>query len=308
LPLLEALGRLGRGPQGDELLAVLRRYAPMWLTQLPGLVSDVERERVQRQVQGATQARMIRELAEALDVLTIDMPLVLVLEGLHWSDIATIEFLASLGQRREPARLLVLGTYRPVETVVRTHLLRGMVQDLMGHGQCVELRLEFLPAEDVAAYVAGRLGGPVTTALATFIYERTEGNALFMVHIVDHLVQHRLIIRQEGQWTLPDGADLLSIPEGLRQLLRRHIEELKPEAQRVLEAASVAGDTFAAATLVAGAQCPVEEVEAVCETLSVQQRFLRDNGLTVWPDGTAGRGELSVSTCLIPPGAVRANQ
>src|SRR5262245_20408085 len=54
LPVLEALGQLGRGPAGLALLAVLRRYAPMWLVQLPGLVSDAELERIQRQVQGAT--------------------------------------------------------------------------------------------------------------------------------------------------------------------------------------------------------------------------------------------------------------
>lgn len=121
LPVLEALGQLGRGPAGPTLLAVLRRYAPMWLLQLPGLVSDTELERLQRQVQGATQARMIRELAEALAVLTAETPLVLVLEDLHWSDSATVACLAYLAQRREPARLLVLGTYRPIETVLHAH-------------------------------------------------------------------------------------------------------------------------------------------------------------------------------------------
>ena len=207
LPLLDALRQLGHGPHGQELLAVLRRYAPMWLTQLPGLLSDAELDRVQRQVEGATQARMIRELVEALDVLTADTPLVLILEDLHWSDNATIDFLTFLAQRREPARLLVLGTYRPVETVLRSHPLRGMAQELVGRGRCVELRLDLLPAEDIAAYVAGRLGGAVTAALAAFVHELTEGNALFMVHIVEHLLQQGLIIGHEGQWTLLDGAE-----------------------------------------------------------------------------------------------------
>jgi predicted ATPase len=262
----------------------------MWLTQLPGLLSDAELERVQRQVQGATLARMKRELAEALDVLTVDRSLVLVLEGLHWSDNATIEFLTFLAQRREPARLLVLGTYRPLETVIHAHPLRGMVQELKGSGQCVELRLELLPAEDVAAYVAGRLGGPVTATLATFVNERTEGNALFMVNIVEHLLQQGLIIRQEGQWTLLDGteAKLASVPEGLQQLLIRRIEELQLEIRRVLEAASVAGVVFAVATVAAAAQQSVEEVEAICEGLAARQDFLDDNGLEVWPDGTNG--------------------
>jgi predicted ATPase len=269
---------------------VLRRYAPMWLVQLPGLVSDAELERVQRQVQGATQARMIRELAEALDVLTADRPLVLVLEDLHWSDNATVECLAYLAQRREPARLLVLGTYRPVETVLLAHPLRGLVQELCGRDQAVDLRLEFLPAEDVAAYMAGRLGGPVAAPLAAFIYERTNGNALFMVNMVEYLVAQGWVLRHAGEWMLREGAETkeVSIPDGLRQLLVRRIEALLPETRRVLECASVVGREFAVAAVAAGLQCPVADIEARCEALAMQHHFLDDTGLAVWPDGTRG--------------------
>src|SRR5206468_9686388 len=119
LPLFEALGQLSCGTEGAAVTAVLRRCAPMWLAQLPGLVSEMELERLQRQVQGVTQARMLRELAQALEVLTTDRPLVLVLEDLQWSDLSTVEFLTYMAQRREPARLLVLGTYRPAEAVIQ---------------------------------------------------------------------------------------------------------------------------------------------------------------------------------------------
>ena len=194
LPLLEVLGQLCRGPRHSDVLAVLRRYAPLWLVQLLGVLSEAELEHLQRQVQGASASRMLRELAEALDVLTADVPLVLVLEDLQWSDHATVEALAYLAQRRGPARLLVLGTYRPVEAAIRPHPLRGIVQELCGRGQAVEVRLELLPAEAVTAYVTGRLGGPVAAPLAEFILERTEGNALFLVNIVEHLVQ-------QGWWS-----------------------------------------------------------------------------------------------------------
>lgn len=47
--------------------------------------------------------------------------IVLILEDLHWSDHSTIEFLSHLAQRRQPARLLVLGTYRPADLVPGKH-------------------------------------------------------------------------------------------------------------------------------------------------------------------------------------------
>jgi predicted ATPase len=159
LPFMEALGQLGQGPERDAVRAVLQRYAPLWLAHLPGLVREAELERLQSRLHGTTPARMLRELAEALEVLTANRLLVLVLEDVQWSDPSTVEALAYLAQRREPARLLMLGTYRPVEVVLQGHPLRGLVQELGGRGQARELRLELLPAADVTAYVAGRLGG-----------------------------------------------------------------------------------------------------------------------------------------------------
>src|SRR5262245_55776942 len=94
LPVLEALGRLGRGPAGAPLVAVLRRYAPSWLVHLPALLTPEDRERLKHLASSVTPARMLRELAEAFEVLTAARPLVLVLEDLHWSDRATLAWLA----------------------------------------------------------------------------------------------------------------------------------------------------------------------------------------------------------------------
>jgi len=117
LPLLEALGRLCRGADGAHLLALLRQHAPSWLRHMPALLTASERERLQRQDTGLTRERMLRELAEVMEVLTAEQPLVLVLEDLHWSDVSTLEWLSYVARRREPARVLILGTYRPVEVI-----------------------------------------------------------------------------------------------------------------------------------------------------------------------------------------------
>ena len=93
-PLLEALGRLGRAPAARPLVAVLRQYAPHWLVHLPALLPPAEWAALQRTVGPLGQPQMLRELSDALDVLTTRRPLVLVLEDLHWSDGATLAWLA----------------------------------------------------------------------------------------------------------------------------------------------------------------------------------------------------------------------
>src|SRR5262249_46075413 len=139
LPVLAALGQLGRGPHGAWLVATLAQHAPSWLVQMPGLLTSPTLEAVQHRSLGTTPASMLRQLVDAVEVLTSERTLVLVLEDLHWSDRATVACLAYLAQRREPARLLVLGTYRLVETVLQAHPLRGLVQELCGRGQAGEL-------------------------------------------------------------------------------------------------------------------------------------------------------------------------
>jgi len=59
-----------------DLVEILHQYAPTWLAQLPALCGPADLEALQRTVQGTTRARMLRELVEALEVLTAAQPLV----------------------------------------------------------------------------------------------------------------------------------------------------------------------------------------------------------------------------------------
>src|SRR5262247_774175 len=120
---------------------------------MPTLRSTAELDALQRRGRGATQARMLRDLAEALEALTAERPLLLVLEDLQWSDYATLEWLAFVARRREKAGLVVIGTYRPMDVLVRAHPVRTVVQELQRHGQCAALPLASLPAAGVAAYL-----------------------------------------------------------------------------------------------------------------------------------------------------------
>jgi DNA-binding winged helix-turn-helix (wHTH) protein len=159
LPLLEALSRLGRGAGGERVLEILRGHAPNWLAQLPSLVPPADLEALRRGAQGATRERMLRELAEGLEALTDVQPVVLLLEDLHWADPSTVEWLAMVARRPESARLLVLGTYRPVDLVVTGHPLKVVKHELVARGQAVEVSLGPLSAQAVGTYVAQRLAG-----------------------------------------------------------------------------------------------------------------------------------------------------
>jgi hypothetical protein len=267
-------------------LPQLWQYAPSWLGQLPGAVDEDDRVALQSRVQGTTPTRMLRELAEALEALTAAQPLVL--EDLHWSDASTVEALAMLARRREAAPLLVIGTYRPVELILRDHPLKAAKQELQLHGQCTELPLEYLNAAEVHAYLVQRLAGPAaTTHLSAWVHQRTEGHPLFMVHAVDDLArQKQPTDAAAAEGTDPFAAMAIEVPAGLQSLIELQLGRLNPETQQVLEVASAVGVEFAMASVAAGLALHVEAIEELCEELARRGQFIADVGLAEWPDGT----------------------
>jgi DNA-binding winged helix-turn-helix (wHTH) protein len=80
MPVLEALSRLSHEDGGRQVIDVLHRFAPTWLTQMPELLTREERVRLQSEMQGITQQRMLREMTQALEALSAETPIVLLLE------------------------------------------------------------------------------------------------------------------------------------------------------------------------------------------------------------------------------------
>jgi len=223
LPVLEALGRLCREPDGERLIELLSQYAPTWLVQMPALLTAADLEVLQRKTLGTTRERMLRELAEAVEALTAERPLILWLEDLHWSDVSTLDWLAFIARRTEEARLLVIGTYRPVEVLVREHPLKAVKQELQLHGRCHEVAVNFLSEAAVGEYLAVRFAVGARHAvplqkLARAIHRRTDGNPLFMVNVVEDLVAQGVLVQSEGRWELQGGIEesATGVPETLQ--------------------------------------------------------------------------------------------
>ena len=293
LPVLEALGRLCCTPGHERFLTALQQYAPTWLWQMPALISPSDLEALQRRILGATQERMLREMAEAMEAVAAQQPLILWLEDLQWSDFATLDLLTYLARRSGLARLLAIGTYRPVDVIVRGHPLREVKQELQVHSRCQELPLEPLTKSAVEAYLTLRFSPKMPEAvslqaLARLVHQRTEGNPLFMVNVTDFLVAQGLLVEKEDRWELRSDLEDLSrgIPPIIRQMIEKQFERLSAEEQRLLEAASVAGVEFSALEVAAGLGETVEGVERQCTALARCELFVRERGESVWPDGT----------------------
>jgi predicted ATPase/DNA-binding winged helix-turn-helix (wHTH) protein len=274
LPILEALSRLGRD---DEVSSreLLSRYAPDWLAHLPSLQRAPQQSPESPSRVSAT--RMLRELSEALEQLASRQPVILVLEDLHWSDTATLDWLAHFARRRDRARLLVLATYRPVEVIVNSHPLRAIVGELQRQDRCTQVMLDYLPPAALQEYLERRFAGLSATAeLAELLHRRTSGQPLFFVTIAETLLREQMLVCEQTQWKLRGPlsgiADVL--PSSVSELVEQQVDTLPQEDQAILDAASVAGESFDAALLAAAGGFTEEQVETRGERWMRQHRFL----------------------------------
>ena len=288
-PVLEALTRLCGEPGRERLIEILRQQAPTWLAQMPSLVDERDREHLKRETLGAVKERMLREIAAAIEALTAETRLIVVLEDLHWSDYSTVDLISHLARRRGPARLLVIGTFRPAELIVKRHPLREIERELQVHRRCLQLPLEFLTEAAVAKYLALRFqGSEFPEALPRLIHQRTDGNPLFLVNVVDDLIAQKQLVQGARGWQLSvplEQAGML-IPDSLQQLIERQIERLSEEERRLLSVASIAGLEFSTRTLSGGMDSSIPEIETWCEGLVKRRQFLRPAKMIPLSDGS----------------------
>ncbi|WP_089941885.1 ATP-binding protein [Candidatus Entotheonella palauensis] len=190
-------------------------------------------------------------------------------------------------RRREPAQLLILGTYRPLESQVHDHPLLGLLQKRQALGQEHDVRLTPLTVESIHRFLEYRLQGSVDEDFAAVIHERSDGNPLFLERLVDYVMQHEMLIDIHGQWQLMDN-DLAAqaLPHGVRQLLRQQIAQLPDKVQEGLKVASVAGMHVTSALVAAGAEAETEPINDALQWAASRSYFLQMQELEAWPDGT----------------------
>ena len=292
MPVIDALERLARRPDAKRLTAVLRRVAPTWLAQVPRLIGDKEAQALRQSLQGVRSVRMLREFAAFVEMLAANVTLVLVLEDLHWSDPSTVDLLSVLGERRESARLLVIGTYRPADAIVHEHVLLTTARKLRVRRQSVEIPLSDLTEAGVRSYLQARFpGSDFPPALARVIHKHTDGNPLFIAGVVDHLLSRGHILDTAPGWALRTPAENihLGVPDDVRLLIESQLDGLSPADRALLEAASVAGDDFTPLVVAAALGKEAADAELRCETFARAQRLLRITGRVEWPDRSVSR-------------------
>lgn len=283
-PVMEALGQLCASPHGEEACAILARIAPGWLSALG--------RQPESSAAGSRQERMPGDLCSALEEWTQKYPLILVFEDLHWADDGSLDLISALARRRAPARLMIVATCGPGDAAPE-HPLKRLKQNLLMRQLCTEVSLGPLKQTAVSKLLSRELNQEaLPPGLTAFVHQHSEGNPLFAIAILEHLIARRFLVCEETgntpQWR-PRGrfeemeAD---VPDRLAQMIELEVECLSAEEQRILGAGSVMGIAFPAWAVAAALEQETASTEEACDQLTRRLHYVERGGQDELPDGT----------------------
>lgn len=290
LPFLEAVRELAAQLEPGRVSGFLKTLAPNWARQLPGLATTTGTESDERSTAHASE-RMPREFTDFLAALSTIRPILLLLEDVHWADRSSVDLLGYLARRVGELRVLVVVTYRPDELKGAASPLRLALRGLSSTGSTsADIAPRPFSPEEVEAFLARELGAEVDPEIVRFVHRRTEGNPLFVVNVLRHLLSLRALRVEEGQATPARPLEELSgeVPEGLAGVIHSRLERLDEEDRRLLQAASVQGEEFDAAAVAAALEKDDLDVEDRLDRLHRQHGLVEPKGEAEFADGTFG--------------------
>ncbi|HSR58596.1 MAG TPA: AAA family ATPase, partial [Candidatus Binataceae bacterium] len=169
---------------------------------------------------------------------SLNQPLIVIFEDLHWIDEETQAFLNLLADSIGTAKLLLLVNYRPEYS----HQWNSKTY-------YTQLRLDPLGKESAGEMLDALLGvsaqatDEALAALKRLIIDKTEGTPLFMEEIVQALQEDGALVR-DGTVKLTRPLDTLKIPPTVQAILASRIDRLPAAEKELLQTLAVIGMEF----------------------------------------------------------------
>ena len=175
-------------------------------------------------------------------------PVVLLIDDAQHADDGLLDFVE---------HLLAVGTFPCFVVLLARPSLLEERPTLATNRRAHVLHLEALSDTEMAAVLDGLVAG-LPESTRTALVQRAEGIPLYAVETVRSLIDRDLVVPRAGQYVLadPTGLDLDAVgaPASLQALIAARLDTLAPELRRLIDQASVLGNSFSRDAI--GGLCP----------------------------------------------------
>jgi class 3 adenylate cyclase len=275
LPIVEAAGNYLETQGVDEVAARLgpaREELAQLFPQLGSAPVPATADPAQAKL------RLFEAVVALLSIPAREQGLLLVVEDIHWADVATRELIDHLARRVTSLRCVVLATYRTDE-LDRRHPLTSQIQSWRRTGIAETVVLEPLAPDDIGRMIEAIVEDEVGAGFRDLMHQRTEGNPFVLEEMLKETVDRGEALGAGRGWT-GRTAEELRIPETVREAILLRVDRLDPAHVGVLEAGAVLGRTFAYDTLVRVVECDAATVQDALAAATAQQLLVERTGGT----------------------------
>ena len=184
------------------------------------------------------EIRLVDEITRALSMLSRSVPLVLILDDLHWADAVSIELFGQVARLAGDSHLLVAGTYRDVE-VGTAHPLTRLLGNIRRERHVHHVPIRALNLGEMSKLLQALAPAADPRGWAQSIWQETAGNPYLAEELIRHLVEVEAFSSPVPAGMT--GIDLrgLGVPEGIRQIVAVRLSRLSENAVALLTSASV---------------------------------------------------------------------
>ncbi len=215
-----------------------------FVASLLGLALEPEAaDRIRELSREGLQRETFELFGELVSRLSLDTPLCLVLEDLHWADDATLELLEALFPVTEEAAVGLVLLYR-AEREHGSWRLGERGRQRHPH-RYREIELRPLPDDASRTLAANVAGAELPESVAELLAVRAGGNPFFLEEALRDLVERGALVRESGRLVLAVGEDELTVPALVQGTLQARLDRLDPATRETLGVAAVIGRTFA---------------------------------------------------------------
>jgi len=247
-PFVEALEQLVEYAPRELLETHVAEYGESVARLVPALATRVGDSPALAPEASESERYVLFRAIEALLVAACARgPVLLVLEDLHWADVATLKLLRRLLTSPRSPPLMLLSTCRLAE-LAADHHLRELLAALHREPHVLRLELAGLETDDVVELLRGMADDPLETAdheLARTLTVTADGNPFFITELLRGLTETGTLLNEDGRWQRPSGADVAEqLPLSITETLATRFRHLEEGVQRYLLLAAVFGEEF----------------------------------------------------------------
>lgn len=243
-PAIDHLEQAARSASSEGFRAALGVNAPEVAKLLPSLRQRYDDIPPSPELTPEQERRyMLHGVGEFIERAARTRPMVLVYEDLHWADESTLLLLRHLGRQLPELPLAVIGTYRDDE-LDPGRPLTNAIGPLLRDVGALDLRPRLLTVDEVAAVLTARAGSDAPPELVRLVVDETQGNPFFVEELFRHLRDSGRLFDDEGNWRSGFEIGETEVPQGVRLVIGRRLDQLDPEHRKMLAAAAVIGRTF----------------------------------------------------------------